>query len=224
MLDKARDHPHEHLVAEFPHLIERHRAVCAEDVDLPSPVRPCAGIRGHEQDTPVLREPVPGENRRGRDAPRCRRGAEVLLSFRSSEPVPAVQDEPPLVERRRADAGGPAAPDGLRKVAYGDVPLVKPAEGGGRSEGNLRPAPESGVLPCGGMQGDLRTPGESERLLRRPGRIGNPAACLLVAAANLDPRGFPRIEHAPGLVEGDPDPAVHPARGAVHIEQGDVNP
>ncbi|KAF5029427.1 hypothetical protein DSECCO2_648710 [anaerobic digester metagenome] len=74
------------------------------------------------------------------------------------------------------------------------------------------------------MEGDLRTPGKPERLLRRPCRIGNPLARLLVAAANLDPGGFPCVEHASGLVEGDPDPAVHPARGAVHIEQGDVDP
>ena len=115
--------------------------MCAEDIDLPSPVRPCLNIRRNQQDAPVLREPVPGEDRRRCDAPRCRRGAEVLFTPGRAEPVPAVQDKPALLEHRRADARRPAPADKPREIRDRKIPVVEPAEGGGRGERNLRPAP-----------------------------------------------------------------------------------
>ena len=71
--------------------------------------------------------------------------------------MPAVQDKAPLLKRRRTDSRRPAPADDPRKIRYGNLTIIEPAEGGGRGKRDLRSAPKPGMWPGSGVEDDLRT-------------------------------------------------------------------
>jgi len=97
-LDNARQHPHQHLVAECPHILDRYRAVVPEDIGLELPA--CTGRKfgDGEEDAPVGREVMMDNYGRGIDTRRCTRWTEIRFLETRAEPVTPVYDEPAPAE------------------------------------------------------------------------------------------------------------------------------